>query len=301
MKTWDNHTGDLIDHKNGYDLIECQKCGFKHIIPIPDENELNQYYAKLFYTQRKPDYIQQQAKSIDWWNIVYSERYERFQKCINKPKGRILDIGSGPGFFLKHGLDLGWSVLGIEPGEQPAEFSKSIGVDVINSGFENIDIKAIGKFDVIHTQGVIEHLREPGKLMEMCRKILNPNGIVCFVVANEYNPLQKILTESYDYNEWWFVPPEHINYFNADSLKKFFKTSDFKVESFLATFPMEFFLMMGENYIGNDELGKEAQRKRVSFEQALLKSQDKNLKNKIYESFANIGIGRTIEIIGLPQ
>ena len=46
-KSWNNHDGNLIHTKNGYDIIFCKKCGFRHIIPIPGEDELTRHCTVL--------------------------------------------------------------------------------------------------------------------------------------------------------------------------------------------------------------------------------------------------------------
>ena len=50
---------------------------------------------------------------------------------------------------------------------------------------------------------------------------------------------------------------------------------------------------MGDDYIDNDQIGKEAHRRRKNFEDLLVK-QDNNLKRKLYLEFAKLGIGREI-------
>ena len=198
MRTWNSHKGVIIENKYKYDLIDCKICGFKHIVPIPKKEELGEYYSKTYYSDRKPDYCRQQFESKEWWDLVYSERFERFEKYLKKNNSskRILDIGSGPGFFLKYGLDRGWDVLGIEPSKHASEFSKSMGVNVINEGIEDVIYNEIGKFDIIHMQGVIEHLRSPVETLKLCQELLNENGLICFTVANEFNTFQKILVEN---------------------------------------------------------------------------------------------------------
>ena len=63
------------------------------------------------------------------------------------------------------------------------------------------------------------------------------------------------------------------------------------------TFPMEFFLLMGDNYVGNDSLGRACHYKRKNFEFAFKKAGITELKQKIYQEFANLDIGRDIVAI----
>ena len=63
------------------------------------------------------------------------------------------------------------------------------------------------------------------------------------------------------------------------------------------SFPLELFIMMGDNYIGNKKLGREIHLKRVEIENTFLKSGKAKLKNKIYEKFADVGVGREFTVI----
>ena len=55
-KEWKNHKGHLEESVNGFDVIDCERCGFRHIIPVPTEEELEKAYQHDYYTQEKPLY-----------------------------------------------------------------------------------------------------------------------------------------------------------------------------------------------------------------------------------------------------
>jgi len=295
-KKWKNHSGELLDTKDGYDVINCRRCGYTHIIPVPNEKELDRYYTKQFYTEDKPVYFKRQKSELDWWNMVYEERLLRFEKRLPKKRRRILDIGSGPGFFLKLGKERGWETLGIEPSSRAAEYAQAMELDIINGFLTPSLAKKIGKFDVVHMQYVMEHMQDPKAVIKLCHSILKPGGLFCTVVANDYNPLQKILKEKCGYKPWWVVPPEHINYFDIKSLRQLVNSCGFKVIDTMTAFPMEMFLLMGDNYIGRDRMGKNCHKKRRSFEFALRQSPFSSLKSKLYKDFAKHGIGREIDL-----
>ena len=61
----------------------------------------NLFYKKKFYNQkRKKNYFLIQKKQITWWNRIFQERLNKFEKILGRA-GTVLDIGCGPGFFLK--------------------------------------------------------------------------------------------------------------------------------------------------------------------------------------------------------
>lgn len=288
------HSGEVIDSKDGFDVIECLACFFKHVIPIPSHEELEEFYGREFYSHVKPKYFAHYEEDLDWWMATYRNHYELLAKHT---KGRrLLDIGSGPGHFLKCGKELGWEVLGFEPSKDAAEYSRKLGVEVVNDFFSKESIKKYGKFDVIYMKTVIEHLPDPKELLQMAKDSLAPGGLLCVISPNEYNPLQNILRKNLNYNPWWVAPPQHINYFNSESITNLLTKLDFKVVESLGNFPMEIFLLSGHNYIGNEKVGRECQANRKLFEQNMYKYGNDYL-NSVYSYFAKIGIGREFIVI----
>ena len=103
IKEWQEHSGIILDSVNGFDVIECEKCLFKHIIPIPQPDEMVTTYRNEYYSTEKPLYLERHQEDLDWWNLFYSDRYDSFEQYLPHDRRRILDIGSGPGYFLLHG------------------------------------------------------------------------------------------------------------------------------------------------------------------------------------------------------
>ena len=304
-KTWIDqvgtvHEGKIVATKNNYDAIECDLCGYIHIIPLPDEKDLNSYYSDIFYSDFKPDYIANHEKDLLWWNHIYEQRHRLFiehGKYSSGYKPRILDIGSGPGFFLKYFDELNWDTVGIEPSNTAAEFSKGLGLEVWQKSFYEISEEDIGKFDVIHSNQTFEHLLNPNEALIKLKSLLKPNGLIFLCVANDFNPIQLILTEKMDYSDWWFIPPEHINYFSIQSISQLIEKSGFEELICTTTFPIDIFLLMGDNYILDNEIGSNCHSRRKQLELNLFQSDRTSLKNSLYHSFSENSIGREIEIL----
>ena len=51
---------------------------------------------------------------------------------------------------------------------------------------------------------------------------------------------------------------------------------------------------MGQNYIGNDSMGRQCHGQRKQFEKNLFGAGASELMNNLYSSFAKLGIGREI-------
>ncbi len=292
-----DHYGQVIDSKDDFDVIECEVCGFKHIIPIPTQEELNKLYQEEFYSSEKPKYFKDVEEDLEWWRATYKNYYQLFEKYCSRQNRKLLEIGSGPGYFLKCGKDLGWEVLGFEPSKLAYEYSLKFGVDVVNGFFSEENAQKYGKFDVVYMNTVIEHLPDPISLIEGVKKVLNPEGIICIIAPNDYNPLQNILRKNLGYEPWWVAPSQHLNYFDFNSIKKLVEKKGFEIAEVLSTFPMEFFLLAGDNYVRNHKLGRRCHFKRKIFEINMQKYAKDQL-NAIYRELAKFGIGREFVIIG---
>jgi SAM-dependent methyltransferase len=294
-KEWGEHKGKVLVTDSEFDVIECSLCGFSHIIPIPSDEELNAYYSEEFVEER-PLYIKRITEDLEWWRIVYNERYDLFDKHLKSNTKRIIEIGCGLGHFLETGKERGWTTLGIEPSKKSASYARNLGLEVINEMLSNNNVSSLGEFDVVYLQEVLEHSNDPQTFLKICLKLVKPGGIICIAVPNDFNPLQKGLTKELAYPSWW-VTQLHINYFSFDSLEELLKSIGFDIIVRTTSFPMEFFLYMGKNYVGNDELGRDCHSLRKNFDIQLNKSGLLDIKQDLYTSLARMGIGRECIIL----
>jgi len=288
------HRGKVLDRKGGFKIIECRPCGFRHTIPLPSDKKLRQLYGESFYTHEKPAYFRDVEEDKEWWFATYHNYYSLLEKYAHGRK--LLEVGSGPGLFLKCGKARGWDVLGIEPSLAAIKRSRRYGVKVRQGFFDSKTVADLGRFDVIYMQTVLEHVPDPEAILKLARSKLKRGGLIMVVSPNDYNPLQEILRSGLRFKPWWVAPPQHLNYFNFKSMGVLLKKLRFKIMDELASFPMEFFLLSGENYVENSRVGRACQAKRKIFEEAMYNFSPESL-NEFYRDLAVKGIGRTFVIM----
>jgi SAM-dependent methyltransferase len=297
-----NHNGDLVKRFGKYSIIKCKICKFIHVNPIPTNKELSLLYADDYYKKIKPDYIHGNEKEIKYLDYTFNEKLDTIEKLLSSKSKRVLDIGSGPGFFLRRAKRRGWDVLGIEPSLAACNYSKKHNIPTIQKFFYEVDIKQIGKFDAIHIFDVLEHVNDPISILKKSYSLLKRGGIIVVEVPNDFNPLQKLVQKKLKKKEYWVTlsPTSenpstlvHLNYFDFSSISNLLKRTGFKVIIKESTFPLELFLLMGQDYIKNPKIGKKIHLERVQFEKNFEKRKEGQVKRKIYQNLAEVGIGRT--------
>jgi SAM-dependent methyltransferase len=291
------HPGNEVGSSNGFSIVDCQVCGYKHAIPVPTFDELKEVYSHEYYTIEKPLYIERYLEDKEWWDNVYADRYRILEKNLNHNRRKILDIGSGPGLFLHKGKERGWKVKGIEPSEQAAAYSRDVlGLDISEEFLDKNSAAKMEKFDAVNLGEVLEHIPDPLEMLKLVNDLLEDEGLVCIIVPNDFNPFQLLLRDHMNFEPWWIAPPHHINYFDFNSLATLVTKAGFKVIHQESTFPIDIFLLMGDNYVGNDDVGRKVHNKRKLFDTSL--SANTKLRQLIAEKFAEIDIGREIVMIG---
>jgi len=292
------HTGPIIDHVDSWDVVDCETCGFAHIVPVPSVDDLVEIYRDDYYTTEKPLYLNHHAEDLEWWRLVYGERLKELEALLPEGGRRMLDVGSGPGYFLQTAIGRGWKVQGVEPSTHAAEHARGLGIPVVNGFFDADMAKELGEFDVVHMSEVLEHIPDPHALVDATISAMRPGGLLYAMVPNEYNPVQAVLRDHCGFEPWWVSPPHHINYFTASSLECLLEAHGLDVVFREATFPIDMFLLMGQNYVGNDELGRQCHGLRKTFEMNLLESGRGDLMRDLYRSFAQLGLGRLVAAAG---
>jgi len=296
IKEWNGHRGAVLASANGFDVIDCAEHGFAHVIPVPSEEELTEAYKHDYYTAEKPLYLERSHEDLEWWNMVYAERYETLEAHLPEGRRRLLDVGSGPGFFLLHGRHRGWEVQGVEPSVQACEHSHGLGLDVTNAFLSGENAASFGKFDAVNMSEVLEHIPDPEKFLKLIHGMLADDGLICIAVPNDFNELQKAAVSQQGQSQWWVSPPHHLNYFDHASLARLVRRCGYQVVYQESTFPIEMFLLMGDIYVGNDTLGRACHAKRKTFELNLERAGSGELKRKIYQKLAELNIGREVVI-----
>jgi len=295
------HDGPIAASKAGHDIIACSTCGFRHAVPLPSVQDLERAYAENYYADEKPTFLVHATEDQEWNAMFQHDRLDICERILPRERRRFLDIGTGPGFFLKTAKDRGWDVKGIEPSRQAAEHARRLGLDVTEGFFGAETAAMLHGFDVVHLNNVLEHVPDPENIIRLAHECLNPGGIICVGVPNDFVPFQEAARAALNLPQWWVAPPHHLNYFDFASLGTLLQRCGFSERARTTSFPMEMFLMMGRDHTNDEPLGRANHTERKNFDLALEHAGFREARRAFYRALASSGMGREAVIIAQKE
>lgn len=285
--------------------------GFWRLEPFPQDEELSQFYQNKYYDLirsggRAPDIKRFMIGGLEaereraWFHSTF---YADISYILNKysPTRRILDIGCGTGEFISYLKTGQFDTVGIEPSTDAIAIATANGLTAYPYNLDEYityhQAHRLDAYGAVTLINVLEHVPNPLELIDKTKQLLEKEGLICIKVPNDFNPLQLAARQQLGKRAWWITRPDHTHYFNFSSLKKVLTQSGFEVVHTQSEFPMEMFILMGDDYIDNPEIGVKCHQKRVAFDLAL----PDDVRRRLYKSLAEAGIGRTCTIIGKLQ
>lgn len=114
------------------------------------------------------------------------------------PNGRVLDVGCGNGVISRHLGRLGYNVLGIDVSDKTIEIARSLtnlpNVTFMKKSAEEL-VASGEKYDAVICSEVLEHLTNPGALLDVLYASLADNGKLIVTVPNGRGPRETFVTK----------------------------------------------------------------------------------------------------------
>ena len=287
-----SHHGPVVDRMEAYTVIDCAACGYRHVAPLPGDEEIERWYREHHYSDPARDRIDYYERDRDWWLIAFGDVFAEIDRVRRTAGRRVMDVGCGTGIFLEAAREQGWEGVGVEPSAAAADHCRKKGLQVIEAPFRLSSAASGAPFDVVHMRNVLEHVADPAEMLRAAKEILVRGGLLVAAVPNDYNPLQRALRQAGGYRPWWLAPPHHLNYFDFDSLEGLLARCGYEVAGRYCSFPLELFLAMGDNYVEDSALGRACHLKRVRFDKMLQAASQGETRRSFYRAIAAAGIGR---------
>jgi 2-polyprenyl-3-methyl-5-hydroxy-6-metoxy-1,4-benzoquinol methylase len=212
--------GSLLFVKDGFRHLRCNECQMVYVSPILKEERLHSFYQdEVSFTKVLLNDLQIR---LDKKKFKYGlDLIEEF----TLGRGRLLDIGCGPGTFLEVAIKYGWKVQGVEFNSWCVQHLRHTGIEVIDVPLEQAQLPE-NTYHCITMWNVLEHISDPKNLLKQIHKLLVPHGILLIKVPNIDSLVVRILHEK----AVTFAGDSHINFFNGDTLSRLLKETGYEVQ-----------------------------------------------------------------------
>lgn len=200
-----------------YPIERCEGCGSAFVNPRPSVGTMHEYYASGGHGENT-------ATSVD-------EVLQREQRYPNStldarrivghldrlaPGRRLLDVGSGHGFFSREARERGFEVDAIEPASFERRCTREVaGIEPFAGPFEKFEGEG-GRYDAVLMSQILEHVVDLRRWMLHTRHLLRPHGVLAVALPNFGSIVRMLL----GHRDPMIHPPDHLNFFNRQGLRR---------------------------------------------------------------------------------
>ena len=205
-------------------LRRCTACG--QLLSAVDEPR----YSQTMTAFNAPDFNQPPVREMTRRRAVARRRLQTLTRLLGKTPAdiRLVDVGCSRGQFVDFATQAGFVAEGVEPAAKIAAAAREAGLNV-RTGLLEEQRYTDATFDAAALFEVVEHLREPLPLLQECRRILKPGGMLIISTGNAASWTVGAMGARWDY---FHIEKDggHISFFNPRSIALLAQNAGFRVE-----------------------------------------------------------------------
>jgi len=221
-------------------LVRCGLCGLIYVNPRINSNiVMNEYISSVDET-----FVSQ--------SIGREKTFKRclkiMQKAWDRSPGRILDVGTANGSFLRVAKDAGWAVSGCEPNKWMCRWCReNYGIRIDEGTL--FDVRYQEKnFDVVTLWDVLEHTPDPMAVLRKCARLLRPGGLLVVNYPDIGSWIAHLMGR-----RWVFLLSVHYFYFTRKTIRLALTKAGFRVvriKPHFQTLELDYILFRAIPYVG---------------------------------------------------
>lgn len=207
--------------QSSINLRRCGACDFVFVDALPTD--------PAFYERRY-------SKDRDWAYefkfhgkvAIAQDVRERILRHL--PGGKLLDVGAWIGTLISE-LQPHFDVHGVEINPHAAAYARKQGFDVRTGAFGRVDLSDLAPLDVVTFIDVLEHIPQPGRIIEQAHELLRSGGLIVIKVPHfDAQAFKQTALRGLRLSQEGVAQNySHINHFSPASLRSALQTRGFDV------------------------------------------------------------------------
>lgn len=215
-----------------HNYFACRQCTVEFLFPFPTSEEIMSLYKNEDYFKKGnigtgyEDY----TGELRGYELTFRKKIKYLVSIGCTSKSKILEIGPGPGIFLKELREMNFqSVMGLELNPYALDEMHKAGIHAVQGTINNLPREE--KYDLIVMLDVFEHILSPEEFLKDLKEHLNLNGLLLITT-----PVTDSLLCRFSGKNWVsYKIPEHFLLYNRAALKNMLAKSGFHIVSMKST------------------------------------------------------------------
>jgi SAM-dependent methyltransferase len=197
-------------------VVACAKCSLVFLSPRLVEARMMELYQEAAYWdsevagQGYDEYLDVRGN----WLRTFRRRLREIGR--HQGKGRVLDVGCGPGFFVEAAREAGWDAWGIDPSAYAVSLARRALGERVSVGVVEASGHPPGSFDLVTAFDAFEHVYEPRRFLDAAHALLRPGGVLAITTPDVTSLLARVSGRG------WvsFKIPEHVYYWSPATIRQ---------------------------------------------------------------------------------
>jgi SAM-dependent methyltransferase len=199
-----------------FGVVDCAGCGLAFLSPrLTQERVLAMYQDAAYYDSSVAGRGYDEYLAVrENWVRTFDRRLRAIAR--HQPRGRALDVGCGPGFFLDAAAGRGYEAWGVDPSAYAVEMARRTHGDrVCTSVLESAPFPP-AHFDLVTAFDAFEHVYDPVGFVEAAHRLLTPGGALAITTPDITSLLSRVSGR-----RWVsFKIPEHVSYWSPQTIRR---------------------------------------------------------------------------------
>jgi len=203
--------GEPLHLEGSFQMVRCPSCQFIFLNPRPTVDALIRFYQK---------YLPEEGVSIESWERMMKPVFHRAANLLEpyRGNGKLLDVGTGFGFFLVEMKKRGWEAAGVEISQNAMDYARDVfGLTILPGPLEKADFPE-NHFDAVTAFYVVEHLSHPMAFLRECYRILKPGGLLLLRYPHT-TPIKNLL-QFFGIKNRLYDLPAHLSDFSPKMIQQ---------------------------------------------------------------------------------